>query len=134
MNISDPIADLLTRIRNAQHARQAIVQIPASKVKIAITHILKHEGFVKAYKCVRDNKQGLIKIALRYEEKGAKEGAIESLRRVSRPGRRVYVRSDRLPTVRNGQGVAILSTSKGLMTVQECKKTQTGGKPLFLIK
>ena len=128
MNISDPIADLLTRIRNAQKAKAAVVSIPASKVKIAITHLLKGEGYLKAYKCVRDGKQGLIKIALKYDDSAKKIGSIESLKRVSRPARRVYVRADNLPVVRRGAGVAIISTSQGLMTATSAKEKKIGGE------
>src|SRR4051812_26265540 len=110
---SDPIADLLTRIRNAQKAGQEVVAVPASKMKIAITDILKTEGFIKNYKCIRDKRQGMIKIALKYDEAGA--GIIHGMHRISKPGCRVYREVTKIPYVRNGFGTAILSTSKGVM-------------------
>lgn len=130
MNTTDPIADLLTRIRNAQMAGHDIVTIPASRVKIAIVHLLKQEGYVKAYKCVRDDKQGLVKIALKYKDVpgGKRSPVINSLRRVSRPGRRYYVGADALPRVKNGFGVAVLSTSQGIMTCSEATKRKVGGE------
>lgn len=126
MQITDPIADLLTRIRNAQHAGHEVVTVPASKVKIGITHLLKEEGYIRAYKCVRDSRQGLIKIALKYADDG--KGAITSLDRVSRPSLRVYVDSDRIPYIKNGFGIGVLSTSKGLMTDREARKQHVGGE------
>lgn len=126
MNITDPIADLLTRIRNAQKAGHDIVALPASKMKIAITHILREEGFVRNYKCIRDDKQGILKIALAYDEN--RTGAIREIRRVSRPSRRYYVGADKLPFVKNGFGLAILSTSKGIMTDREARKQHVGGE------
>jgi small subunit ribosomal protein S8 len=126
MQITDPIADLLTRIRNAQHAGHEVVTVPASKVKIGITHLLKEEGYIRAYKCVRDNRQGVIKIALKYGDDG--KGAITSVDRVSSPSMRVYVDSDRIPYIKNGFGIGILSTSKGLMTDREARKQHVGGE------
>lgn len=126
MQITDPIADLLTRIRNAQHAGHEVVTVPASKVKIGITHLLKEEGYIRAYKCVRDNRQGVIKIALKYGDDG--KGAITSVDRVSSPSMRVYVDSDKIPYIKNGFGIGILSTSKGLMTDREARKQHVGGE------
>jgi small subunit ribosomal protein S8 len=126
MQITDPIADLLTRIRNAQHAGHEVVTVPASKVKIGITHLLKEEGYIRAYKCVRDDRQGVIKIALKYGDDG--KGAITSVDRVSSPSMRVYVDSDRIPYIKNGFGIGILSTSKGLMTDREARKQHVGGE------
>jgi small subunit ribosomal protein S8 len=126
MNITDPIADLLTRIRNAQHAGLEVVNVPASKMKIGITHLLKEEGYIRAYKCVRDNKQGILKIALKYSEDG--EGVIHGLERKSRPGRRWYVNADKIPFVKNGFGFNIISTSKGLMTDRQARKDKVGGE------
>ena len=100
MQITDPIADLLTRIRNAQRAGLEVVNVPASKMKIGITHLLKEEGYIRAYKCVRDDKQGILKIALKYTDDG--EGVIQGVDRKSRPGRRHYVTADRIPFVKNG--------------------------------
>ena len=126
MNITDPIADLLTRIRNAQRAGHEVVTVPASKMKIGITHLLKEEGYLRAYKCVRDDKQGTIKIALKYTDEG--QGVITKLQRVSTPSKRVYVATEMLPFVKNGFGLAILSTSRGLMTDREARKLKVGGE------
>lgn len=126
MNVTDPIADLLTRIRNAQHAGLEVVNVPASKMKIGVTHLLKEEGFLRAYKCVRDDKQGILKIALKYNDEG--EGAIKGIVRESKPSLRRYVTSETIPYVRNGFGIAILSTSKGLMTDRQARKDRVGGE------
>ncbi len=126
MQITDPIADLLTRVRNAQKAGHEVVSVPASKMKIAITHILKEEGFVKNYKCIRDGKQGLLKIALSYGEKG--RPGIKEIDRVSTPSKRVYIAADALPFIRNGFGVGIYSTSKGIMTDRDARKNKIGGE------
>ena len=128
MNHTDPIADLLTRIRNAQSAGHEVVTVPASKIKIGITHLLAQEGYVRAYKCIRDRQQGILKIALKYREDGT--GAITTLKRLSRPGRRYYVGSDDLPYVKNGFGLGIISTSKGLMTDKQARKEHVGGEYL----
>ena len=130
MNITDPIADLLTRIRNGQKAGFEVVSVPASKMKIAVTHLLKQEGFIRAYKCVRDDKQGLIKIALKYRSGAVQQGVIQSLKRESKPGCRRYVGAGTIPYVKNGFGVAILSTSQGVMTCREARKRNTGGEYL----
>jgi small subunit ribosomal protein S8 len=126
MNVTDPIADLLTRIRNAQHAGMEVVSVPASKMKIGITHLLKEEGYIRAYKCIRDSKQGMLKIALKYAEDG--NGVIQGLDRQSKPGRRLYVQAEGIPYVKNGFGFAILSTSKGLMTDRQARKEHVGGE------
>jgi small subunit ribosomal protein S8 len=126
MNVTDPIADLLTRIRNAQHAGMEVVSVPASKMKIGITHLLKEEGYIRAYKCIRDTKQGMLKIALKYAEDG--KGVIQGLDRQSKPSRRLYVQAEGIPYVKNGFGFAILSTSKGLMTDRQARKEHVGGE------
>lgn len=126
MQVTDPIADLLTRVRNGQKAGQEVVTVPASKLKIAITHILKEEGFVRNYKCIRDGKQGLLKIALAYSEDG--KPAIKEISRQSLPSRRLYVAADNLPFVKNGYGVGILSTSRGIMSDREARKLKVGGE------
>lgn len=126
MNITDPIADLLTRVRNAQKAGHEVVSIPASKMKISIAHILREEGFVANYKCIRDRQQGILKIALKYTEEG--RPAISTIDRISTSSRRVYVTADKLPFVKNGFGLAIISTSKGLMTDREARKSKIGGE------
>lgn len=122
----DPIADLLTRIRNAQLARHEVVSVPASMIKIAVTHILRDEGFIKNYKCIRDRKQGIIKIALKYNEEG--KGVIRGINRLSTPGRRLYVGVDKIPYVKNGLGCAILSTPKGVMVDRDARKNSLGGE------
>ena len=126
MNVTDPIADLLTRIRNAQSAKQEIVTVPASKIKIAISHILKEEGFIRNYKCIRDKKQGILKMALKYDHAG--KGVIKDIKRVSKSSRRVFVGAEEIPYVKNGFGTAILSTSKGVMTDREARKLHVGGE------
>lgn len=125
MNVNDPIADLLTRIRNAQRAGHEVVSIPASKMKIAIAHILRDEGFIANYKCIRDSRQGILKIALKYE--GGQPG-IREINRVSTSSRRVYVSSDKIPYIKNGFGMAVLSTSKGVMADREARKMNVGGE------
>ena len=131
MNVTDPIADFLTRIRNAQSAGHKVVSIPASRLKIAITYILKKEGYIADFRCIRDNKQGVIKIALRYQEDG--RGVIQTLTRESKPGRRVYLGSGDIPYVKNGFGMGILSTSAGVMTCKDARKKGVGGEYLCSI-
>ena len=133
MSMTDPIADMLTRIRNARQARKEAVSIPASNVKIGIAQILKEEGYIKKYKVIRSakNKQGLLKVTLRYDEEN--QCVLEGLRRVSRPGRRVYVSQDHNIKSRGGMGMLILSTSQGLMTDREAKNRGIGGEVLCSI-
>ena len=126
MNVTDPIADLLTRIRNAQSAKQEVVSVPASKIKIAISHILKEEGFIRNYKCIRDNKQGILKMALKYDHSG--KGVIKEIKRVSKSSRRVFVGADEIPFIKNGFGTAIISTSKGVLTDRDARKQHVGGE------
>ena len=128
MSMTDPIADMLTRIRNAQQAGHSNLTVPRSKLKLAITNILKNEGFVEGY--VEDDRgpQGEIKIFLRYDA-GAR-GVIRGLRRVSKPSRRVYVGKDSIPRVRNGLGVAILTTPRGVLTDAQARKVGVGGEVL----
>jgi len=125
--VTDPIADFLTRIRNAQMARHRIVEIPASNVKKRMTEILYEKGYILKYKFEDDNKQGLIKIALKYDAQ-TKEPAIKSLERVSRPGLRQYAKPGEINRVQNGLGIAIVSTSKGLMTDKEARTGNIGGE------
>jgi small subunit ribosomal protein S8 len=125
--VTDPIADFLTRIRNAQMARHRIVEIPASNVKKRMTEILYEKGYILKYKFEDDNKQGLIKIALKYDAQ-TKEPAIKSLERVSRPGLRQYAKPGEINRVQNGLGIAIVSTSKGLMTDKEARTGNVGGE------
>jgi small subunit ribosomal protein S8 len=125
--VTDPIADFLTRVRNAQMARHRIVEIPASKVKKRITEILYDKGYILKYKFEDDNKQGLIKIALKYDPQ-TKEPAIKSLERVSRPGLRQYAKPSEIRRVQSGLGIAIVSTSKGVMTDKEARTQNVGGE------
>jgi small subunit ribosomal protein S8 len=127
--VTDPIADFLTRIRNAQMANHRIVEIPASNLKKRITEILYEKGYILKYKFEDDNKQGVIKIALKYDP-NTKQPAIQSLERISRPGLRTYSKPDELKRVQNGLGVAIISTSKGVMTDKEAKNQNVGGEVL----
>ena len=130
--VTDPIADFLTRVRNAQMARHRIVEIPASNLKKRITEILYEKGYILKYKFEDDNKQGLIKIALKYHAE-TKEPAIRSLERVSRPGLRQYAKPADIRRVKSGLGVAIVSTSKGVMTDKEAKVNNVGGEVLCQI-
>jgi small subunit ribosomal protein S8 len=130
--VTDPIADFLTRIRNAQMARHRIVEIPASNVKKRMTEILYDKGYILKYKFEDDNKQGLIKIALKYDASN-KEPAIRSLERVSRPGLRQYAKPNEIRRVQNGLGIAIVSTSKGVMTDKEARTQNVGGEVMCYI-
>ncbi len=129
--LTDPIADYLTRLRNAQMARKVYVDIPASKLKRAITQILVDKGYVQRYLDIDDGKQGLLRIYLKYDRNG--NPAIRELKRVSKPGRRQYVGADALPRVRNGLGIAIISTSQGVMTDKEARKLHIGGEVLAYV-
>ncbi|MFN2437725.1 MAG: 30S ribosomal protein S8 [Chitinophagaceae bacterium] len=132
MMVTDPIADFLTRIRNAQMAGHRIVEIPASNLKKRMTEILYNQGYILKYKFEDDNKQGLIKIALKYDAQ-TKQPAIHSLERVSRPGLRHYAKPGEFRRVKNGLGVAIVSTSKGILTDKEAKTQNVGGEVLCYI-
>lgn len=149
---TDPIADFLTRIRNGQQACNEVVSVPASRIKIAIAHILKQEGFIKNYRCIRDSKQGVLKVTLKYHGQGASarqgdserqgdgaqqrvgqvqtRGVIREIKRLSRPGRRYYVDNKNIPLIKNGFGVVVLSTSQGIMTDREARRRGTGGELL----
>ena len=129
--VTDTIADMLTRIRNANAMRYADVSIPASKLKLEIAKILKEEGFIEDYKEVKEDVQGTIELTLKYGKK--KERVITGLKRISKPGLRVYVKGDEVPRVLNGLGIAIISTSKGLMTDKEARKQNLGGEVLAYI-
>ncbi|MCA1962149.1 MAG: 30S ribosomal protein S8 [Desulfomonile sp.] len=130
MCMTDPIADMLTRIRNARHARKEQVTIPASNLKIGIAQILKEEGYIKKYKVIRSakNKQGVLRVTLRYDDDNV--CGIEGLARISRPGRRVYVGKDHAMKSHGGVGTLIVSTSKGIMTDREAKRQGIGGEVL----
>lgn len=131
MHITDPIADMLTRLRNAGSAKHDSVEVPASKMKKAIAQILLEEGYIKNYKIVEEGPQGTIKIALKYTADGAR--AITGMRRVSKPGLRIYAPADDLPQVLRGLGIAIISTSKGIMTDKKAREEHVGGEVLAFI-
>ena len=131
MQITDPIADMLTRIRNAGMARHESVDVPASKMKISIAEVLLNEGYIKAFHLIDDGTQGVIRITLKYLP--GKEKAIQGLRRVSKPGLRVYAGADELPRVLKGLGIAIISTSKGIMTDRQARKEHIGGEVLAFV-
>ena len=131
MNITDPIADMLTRIRNANSSKHKTVDIPSSKMKLSIANILFKEGYIAAFEEIEDNSQGIIRITLKYDEKGAR--VIDGLRRISKPGLRVYASKDELPKVLNGLGIAIISTSKGIKTDREARKEGLGGEVLAYV-
>lgn len=128
MSISDPIADMLTRIRNGIMVSYDTVDIPSSRLKINVAKILKAEGFIKNYKIMTDRRHGTLRILLKYDEKGAP--VIGGLKRVSKPSGRVYTRKDRIPKILNGLGVSILSTPKGVMTDKQARKMGVGGEIL----
>lgn len=131
MNTTDPIADMLTRIRNANSSKHKTVDVPASKMKKAIADILLEEGYIKSVEEMKDDTQGIIRITLKYDEKGAK--VIDGLKRISKPGLRVYASKDELPQVLNGLGIALISTSKGIKTDKEARKEGLGGEVLAYI-
>lgn len=131
MQTTDPIADMLTRIRNASSAKHDSVDIPSSKMKVAIAEILNDEGYIKGYQIIDDNKQGIIRITLKYGAR--KEKVITGLKRISKPGLRVYAGKDELPRVYKGLGIAIISTSVGLMTDKNARTKQVGGEVLAFV-
>jgi len=129
--VTDPIADMLTRIRNANQMRYKEVEVPASKIKIEIARILKEEGFIADYKINKDDVQDKITLNLKYGDK--KERVITGLKRISKPGLRVYAKAEEIPTVLSGLGIAIISTSKGMMTDKDARKQSLGGEVLAYI-
>ncbi|GFZ27560.1 30S ribosomal protein S8 [Lactobacillus corticis] len=131
MVMTDPIADYLTRIRNANMAKHDSVEVPASNIKKAISEILKNEGFIRDYEVTEDGKQGVIKIFLKYGPNG--ERVISGLKRISKPGLRNYVGADNLPKVLNGLGIAIVSTSAGLITDKEARQKNVGGEVIAYV-
>jgi small subunit ribosomal protein S8 len=131
MTMTDPVSDLLTRIRNASEARHETVDVPSSRLKMEITRILKEEGYISGFSLVQDKKQGIIRIQLRYAE--GKSPVISSLERVSRPGCRVYARKTGIPSVLGGLGVCILSTSQGVFTGKQAQEKGLGGEVLCTI-
>ncbi|MBR2461330.1 MAG: 30S ribosomal protein S8 [Clostridia bacterium] len=130
MQISDVIGDMLTRIRNANNSKHETVDVPASNMKKSIADILVNEGYIKGYQVIEDGKQGVIRIALKYV---GKQKAITGLKRVSKPGLRVYANCEEMPRVMNGLGIAIVSTSKGVMTDKNARKEKVGGEVLAFI-
>ena len=132
MHITDPIADMLTRIRNANNAKHDTVDVPASNMKKSIAQILMDEGYIKNYQLIDDGTQGIIRITLKYSQPN-KEKVITGLRRVSKPGLRVYAGADELPRVIKGLGIAIVSTSKGVMTDKAARAAHVGGEVLAFV-
>ena len=131
MNTTDPIADMLTRIRNASNSKFKTVDVPASNVKRAIADILYKEGYIRSFEEIKEDAQGVIRITLKYDEKGTK--VISGLKRISKPGLRVYASKEELPKVLNGLGIALVSTSKGIMTDKEARKENLGGEVLAYV-
>ena len=131
MQMSDVIADMLTRIRNANNAKHATVDVPASNLKKAIAEILTEEGYVKSYQFIDDGKQGTIRITLKYL--AGKQKVIRGIRRVSKPGLRIYASCEDMPSVMNGLGIAIVSTSKGIMTGKKAKSLNVGGEVIAFV-
>jgi small subunit ribosomal protein S8 len=131
MQISDVIADMLTRIRNASNAKHETVDIPASNMKKAIADILLEEGYIKAVSVIEDGKQGIIRVTLKYEQ--GKVRAIRGIKRVSKPGLRIYSNCEDMPKVMNGLGIAIVSTSKGIMTDKKARRENVGGEVLAFV-
>ena len=131
MNTTDPIADMLTRIRNANSQKHKTVDVPSSNMKKAIADILFKEGYVAAYEEINENSQGVIRITLKYDETGAR--VIDGLKRISKPGLRVYASKEELPQVLNGLGIALISTSKGIMTDKKARQQGIGGEVLAYV-
>jgi len=129
--VTDPIADMLTRIRNAVMIKTEKVDIPASKMKVEIAKILKEEGFIKSYKILKDKKQGILRVTLKYTVDN--ERIVTGLKRVSKPGRRVYVGKDEVPKVMGGVGIAVVTTPRGILSDRECRREGVGGEVLCYI-
>jgi small subunit ribosomal protein S8 len=129
--MTDPIADMLTRVRNANIVRHKSVEMPASNVKRSIAAIMKQEGFIKDYELIKDSKQGVLRLHLKYGPK--QERVISGLKRISKPGLRVYVKKDELPKVLGGLGIAVISTSEGLMSDRQARETGSGGEVICYI-
>ncbi len=128
--MTDPIADMLTRIRNAALIRSEKVDVPASRIKLEIAKILKEEGFIRAYKILKDRKQGILRLTLKYIDN---DNVISGLRRISKPGRRVYVGSGEIPRVMGGVGIAVLTTSRGIMSDKTCRRESVGGEVICYV-
>jgi len=130
MSMTDPIADFLARIRNGIRARKSLIECPRSNIKLRMAEILRDEGFLQGVTAAEDNKQGMLKLTLRYDGRTGHGSAITGMRRISRPGQRAYVPAKQVPRVRNGLGIAILSTSQGVMTDREARIKRLGGEVL----
>ena len=131
MVMTDPIADMLTRIRNANQMRHETVEMPSSKIKREIAEVLKREGFIRDAEYIEDNKQGILRLSLKYGKNA--ERVVTGLKRISKPGLRVYVQSTEVPKVLNGLGIAIISTSKGILTDKEARREQIGGEVIAYV-
>ncbi len=131
MVMTDPIADMLTRIRNGNHAKHETVDIPASNIKKSLANILLEEGYIKGFNIIDDGKQGIIRVQLKYDKNNGK--IITGLKRISKPGLRVYVKKDEIPRVLGGLGIAIISTSKGIMTDKVARENNAGGEVLCYV-
>lgn len=131
MSMTDPVADMLTRIRNANMVKLQKVDIPSSNLKVSIANVLKQEGFIKNYKVISDNLQGILRVYLKYVDE--KDSVINEIKRVSKPGGRVYVKSEDIPVIKSGLGVAVLSTSKGVITDSVARKAGLGGELICTI-
>lgn len=132
MNITDPIADMLTRIRNASSSRHETVDIPSSRMKKSIAEILYQEGYIKNFEEIEDGKQGILRVSLKYQQ-ASKQRVISGLKRISKPGLRVYVNKDEIPKVLGGLGIAILSTSRGIMTDKKARREGVGGEIMAFV-
>ena len=131
MTMTDPVADMLTRIRNANQAKHFRVDIPASKIKLGLAKILKSEGYVRDFRVIEDRKQKILRVYLKYGRK--QQTVLRGLKRISKPGRRIYCKGDKIPRVLNGYGTAIISTSTGVLTDQECRDQNVGGEVICYI-
>ncbi len=129
--LTDPIADMLTRVRNAVMIRAEKVDVPASRIKLEIAKIMKEEGFIRAYKILKDKKQGILRITLKYTTDN--DAVISGIKRISKPGRRVYADKDSIPTVMGGVGISVLSTSRGVLGDKGCRREKVGGEVLCYI-
>jgi small subunit ribosomal protein S8 len=129
--MTDPIADMLTRIRNSVLIKAEKVDIPASRLKVEIAKIMKEEGFIKSYKIIKDKKQGILRVTLKYTQDN--RPIVEGLKRISKPGRRVYVGKDEVPSVVGGMGIAVVTTPKGILTDKTCRREGVGGEVLCYI-
>ena len=131
MTMTDPVADMLTRLRNANMVYHDMVDIPSAKLKVDVAEILKEEGYIKGYKIIKDRKQGVLRINMKYTPN--RERVINRIERISKPGRRIYVNKDEIPHVLNGLGIAILSTSKGVLSDKEARHIGAGGEVLCYV-